>query len=79
MLQVKFLTIKCVLQVDSITETSALHQEAYILFYVRQGKFPWFSNLPSPMSALDNGHDVFAYHNLGKEFCPNDNLLVIIL
>ncbi|KQK00848.1 ubiquitin carboxyl-terminal hydrolase 21 isoform X2 [Brachypodium distachyon] len=32
-------------QVDSITETSALHQEAYILFYVRQGIFPWFSSL----------------------------------
>ncbi|KAM0901943.1 hypothetical protein ACQ4PT_019516 [Festuca glaucescens] len=47
--------------VDSITETSALCQEAYILFYVRQGKFPWFSSLPeeaasgaSPVSVLDN-------------------------
>ena len=33
------------LQVDSITETRALHQEAYMLFYVRQGLFPWFSSL----------------------------------
>lgn len=47
--------------VDSITETSALHQEAYILFYVRQGMFPWFSSLledamsgASPVSVLDN-------------------------
>jgi hypothetical protein len=50
-----------VLQVDSITETSALHQKAYMLFYVRQCMFPWFSNLleesgsgASPMSVLDN-------------------------
>ncbi|KAM0856778.1 hypothetical protein ACQ4PT_048853 [Festuca glaucescens] len=43
--EVKFLTVKFVLQVDSITETSALHQEAYLLFYVRQGMFPWFSSL----------------------------------
>jgi ubiquitin carboxyl-terminal hydrolase 36/42 len=50
-----------VLQVDSITETSALCQEAYILFYVRQGMFPWFSSLleeatsgASPVSVLDN-------------------------
>uniref|UniRef100_A0ACD5YSC7 Uncharacterized protein n=1 Tax=Avena sativa TaxID=4498 RepID=A0ACD5YSC7_AVESA len=47
--------------VESITETSALHQEAYILFYVRQGMFPWFSSLleearsgASPVSVLDN-------------------------
>lgn len=47
--------------VDSITETSALNQEAYILFYVRQGMFPWFSSLleearsgASPVSVLDN-------------------------
>ncbi|KAM0881847.1 hypothetical protein ACQ4PT_032686 [Festuca glaucescens] len=47
--------------VDSITETSALHQEAYMLFYVRQGMFPWFSSLleeatsgASPMSVLGN-------------------------
>ncbi|KAM0917067.1 hypothetical protein ACQ4PT_009801 [Festuca glaucescens] len=47
--------------VDSITETSALRQEAYILFYVRQGMFPWFSSLleeaasgASPVSVLDN-------------------------
>ncbi|KAM0911124.1 hypothetical protein ACQ4PT_013713 [Festuca glaucescens] len=31
--------------VDSITETSALRHEAYVLFYVRQGMFPWFSSL----------------------------------
>ncbi|XP_047070695.1 ubiquitin carboxyl-terminal hydrolase 20-like [Lolium rigidum] len=31
--------------VHSISETSALGQEAYILFYVRQGSFPWFSNI----------------------------------
>ncbi|KAM0929979.1 hypothetical protein ACQ4PT_001244 [Festuca glaucescens] len=31
--------------VDSISETSALGQEAYILFYVRQGSFPWFSSM----------------------------------
>lgn len=53
--------ITLVLQVDSITETSALNQEAYILFYVRQGMFPWFSSLleearsgASPVSVLDN-------------------------
>ncbi|KAM0920508.1 hypothetical protein ACQ4PT_007470 [Festuca glaucescens] len=47
--------------VDSITETSALHQEAYMLFYVRQGMFPWFSGLLEedtsgayPVSVLDN-------------------------
>ncbi|XP_051202649.1 ubiquitin carboxyl-terminal hydrolase 21-like [Lolium perenne] len=47
--------------VDSITETSALHQEAYMLFYVRQSTFPWFSSLleeadsgASPMSVVDN-------------------------
>uniref|UniRef100_N1R5B8 Ubiquitin carboxyl-terminal hydrolase n=1 Tax=Aegilops tauschii TaxID=37682 RepID=N1R5B8_AEGTA len=47
--------------VDSITETCALNQEAYILFYVRQGMFPWFSSLleearsgASPVSVLDN-------------------------
>ncbi|CAM0944815.1 unnamed protein product [Alopecurus aequalis] len=47
--------------VESITETSALHQEAYILFYVRQGMFPWFSSLleeatsgASPVSVFDN-------------------------
>ncbi|XP_047079445.1 uncharacterized protein LOC124690046 [Lolium rigidum] len=31
--------------VNSITETSALRHEAYVLFYVRQGMFPWFSSL----------------------------------
>ena len=48
-------------QVESISETSALHQEAYILFYVRKGMFPWFSSLleeatsgASPVSVLDN-------------------------
>ncbi|KAF8672006.1 hypothetical protein HU200_049802 [Digitaria exilis] len=54
--------------VDSITDASALNQEAYILFYVRQGKFPWFSSLlegkdavhaentrgASPVSVLEN-------------------------
>ncbi|PWZ24128.1 Ubiquitin carboxyl-terminal hydrolase 21 [Zea mays] len=54
--------------VDSITDSSALNQEAYILFYVRQGKFPWFSSLlegkvvlqaentcgTSPVSVLEN-------------------------
>ncbi|KAK3154971.1 hypothetical protein QOZ80_2BG0197240 [Eleusine coracana subsp. coracana] len=54
--------------VDSISDTSALNQEAYILFYVRQGKFPWFSTLldskdvqpddssrgASPVSVLEN-------------------------
>ncbi|KAJ1280431.1 hypothetical protein BS78_04G232000 [Paspalum vaginatum] len=54
--------------VDSITDTRALNQEAYILFYVRQGKFPWFLNLlegkdtlhaedtrgASPVSVLEN-------------------------
>jgi len=55
-------------QVDSITDTRALNQEAYILFYVRQGKFPWFLSLlegkdtlhaedtrgASPVSVLEN-------------------------
>ncbi|KAL6911759.1 hypothetical protein ACP4OV_000564 [Aristida adscensionis] len=51
-------------RVDSITEASALNQEAYILFYVRQGEFPWFSSLlqgkaedsrgASPVSVLEN-------------------------
>jgi ubiquitin carboxyl-terminal hydrolase 36/42 len=40
------------LQVDSITDASALNQEAYILFYVRQGKFPWFSSLLEGKDAL---------------------------
>ncbi|OEL27761.1 Ubiquitin carboxyl-terminal hydrolase 21, partial [Dichanthelium oligosanthes] len=54
--------------VDSITDASALNQEAYIIFYVRQGKFPWFSSLlegkdglhaentrgASPVSVLEN-------------------------
>jgi len=41
-----------ILQVDSITDSSALNQEAYILFYVRQGKFPWFSSLLEGKDAL---------------------------
>ncbi|KAG8059797.1 hypothetical protein GUJ93_ZPchr0002g26014 [Zizania palustris] len=54
--------------VDSISEVSALNQEGYILFYVRQGKFEWFSSLleqkeaihpenmsgASPVSVLEN-------------------------
>ncbi|KAL6634945.1 hypothetical protein ACP70R_027616 [Stipagrostis hirtigluma subsp. patula] len=39
-------------RVDSITEAIALNQEAYILFYVRQGKFPWFSSLLEDKDAL---------------------------
>lgn len=60
--------MSAILQVDSITDASALNQEAYILFYVRQGKFPWFSSLlegkdavhaentrgASPVSVLEN-------------------------
>jgi ubiquitin carboxyl-terminal hydrolase 36/42 len=38
--------------VDSITDESELKQEAYILFYVRQGKFPWFSSLLEGKDAL---------------------------
>ncbi|CAL4884773.1 unnamed protein product [Urochloa decumbens] len=38
--------------VDSITDASALNQEAYILFYVRQAKFPWFSSLLEGKDAL---------------------------
>ncbi|CAN6233883.1 unnamed protein product [Urochloa humidicola] len=38
--------------VDSITDATALNQEAYILFYVRQGKFPWFSSLLEGKDAL---------------------------
>ncbi|RLM80365.1 hypothetical protein C2845_PM12G23920 [Panicum miliaceum] len=38
--------------VDSITDASELKQEAYILFYVRQGKFPWFSSLLEGKDAL---------------------------
>uniref|UniRef100_J3LG17 USP domain-containing protein n=2 Tax=Oryza brachyantha TaxID=4533 RepID=J3LG17_ORYBR len=54
--------------VDLISEASALNQEGYILFYVRQGKFQWFSSLleqkdeqhpentsgASPVSVLEN-------------------------
>jgi hypothetical protein len=56
------------LQVDSITETSALRHEAYVLFYVRQGMFPWFSNLlneakeTSPQrTSVQHEHDVFGF------------------
>ncbi|KAL5213432.1 hypothetical protein ABZP36_024279 [Zizania latifolia] len=38
--------------VDSIREGSALNQEGYILFYVRQGKFEWFSSLLEQKEAL---------------------------
>ncbi|KAG8071950.1 hypothetical protein GUJ93_ZPchr0006g43169 [Zizania palustris] len=38
--------------VDSISEGSALNQEGYILFYVRQGKFEWFSSLLEQKEAL---------------------------
>ena len=41
-----------ILQVDSITDETALKQEAYILFYVRQGKFPWFCSLLESKDAL---------------------------
>lgn len=54
--------------VDLISEASALNQEGYILFYIRQGKFQWFSSLleqkddlhpentsgASPVSVLEN-------------------------
>uniref|UniRef100_A0A0D9VI66 Ubiquitin carboxyl-terminal hydrolase n=1 Tax=Leersia perrieri TaxID=77586 RepID=A0A0D9VI66_9ORYZ len=51
--------------VETITEAKALDQEGYILFYVRQGKFQWFSSLleqkdvlhpesTSPVSVLEN-------------------------
>ncbi|XP_062219965.1 ubiquitin carboxyl-terminal hydrolase 21-like isoform X2 [Phragmites australis] len=40
--------------VDSINDASALNQEAYILFYVRQGKFPWFLSL---LEGKDVQHD----------------------
>ena len=67
------------MQVDSITETSALHQEAYILFYVKQGMFPWFSSLiqeansGAPSATVITNperpkrHNVFAFQNLGEE------------
>ncbi|KAG2660759.1 ubiquitin carboxyl-terminal hydrolase 17-like protein B isoform X2 [Panicum virgatum] len=38
--------------VDPITDASELDQEAYILFYVRQGKFPWFCSLLESKDAL---------------------------
>ncbi|KAK1663071.1 hypothetical protein QYE76_051230 [Lolium multiflorum] len=67
--------------VDSITETSALNQEAYLLFYVRQGMFPWFSSLlqeansgvPSATKRMYpvNDHNVFAFENLVTEHQMN--------
>jgi ubiquitin carboxyl-terminal hydrolase 36/42 len=65
------------LQIDSITETSALNQEAYLLFYVRQGMFPWFSSFlqeanssahsaTKRMYPVNNDHNVFAFDSLGK-------------
>jgi ubiquitin carboxyl-terminal hydrolase 36/42 len=67
------------LQVDSITETSALNQEAYLLFYVRQGMFPWFSSFlqeanssahsaTKRMYPVNNDHNVFAFDSLGKVY-----------
>jgi hypothetical protein len=65
------------LQVDSITETSALRHEAYVLFYVRQGMFPWFSSLlneaneKSPQrTSVQDEHDVFAFEKLCKDLFP---------
>jgi hypothetical protein len=65
------------LQVDSITETSALRHEAYVLFYVRQGMFPWFSSLlneaneTSPhRTSVQHEHDVFGFEKLCKDFFP---------
>ncbi|KAM0920322.1 hypothetical protein ACQ4PT_007597 [Festuca glaucescens] len=67
--------------VDSITKTSALNQEAYLLFYVRQGMFPWFSSLlqeansgaPSATKRMYpvNDHNVFAFENLGAYRRPD--------
>ncbi|XP_047057496.1 ubiquitin carboxyl-terminal hydrolase 36-like [Lolium rigidum] len=67
--------------VDSITETSALNQEAYLLFYVRHGMFPWFSSLlqeansgvPSATKRMYpvNDHNVFAFENLVIEHQMN--------
>lgn len=65
--------------VDSISETTALHMEAYLLFYVRQGRFPWFSNLlQEATSGAPNAteinkqerpkrHNVFTFENLVEE------------
>jgi hypothetical protein len=69
------LIVTLVLQVDSISETTALGQEAYILFYVRQGMFPWFSNMqeqatPPPRRKVmysPNENNVFDFENLGKD------------
>nr|XP_051229847.1 ubiquitin carboxyl-terminal hydrolase 21-like [Lolium perenne] len=68
-------------EVDSITETSALNQEAYLLFYIRQGMFPWFSSLlqeansgvPSATKRMYpvNDHNVFAFENLVTEHQTN--------
>jgi hypothetical protein len=65
------------LQVDSITEKSTLRHEAYVLFYVRQGMFPWFSNLlneakeTNPQrTSVQHEHDVFGFEKLYKDFFP---------
>nr|XP_051228739.1 uncharacterized protein LOC127346223 [Lolium perenne] len=68
--------------VDSITETSALNQEAYLLFYVRQGMFPWFSSFlqeanssadsaTKRMYPVNNDHNVFAFDSLVTEHQTN--------
>ena len=73
MLQVKFRKVKFLLQVDSISEKTALHQEAYLLFYVKKGMFPWFSTLlEEATSGITNParpkrHNVFNFENLGKD------------
>jgi hypothetical protein len=67
------LIVMLVLQVDPISETTALGQEAYILFYVRQGMFPWFSNMQEQATPRrkvmysPNENNVFAFENLGKD------------
>lgn len=63
-------------EVDSISETSALGQEAYILFYVRQGRFLWFSSMqediltppPRPKRMYSvNDHNAFSFENLDEK------------
>ncbi|KAK1620702.1 hypothetical protein QYE76_026219 [Lolium multiflorum] len=79
--------------VDSITETSALNQQAYLLFYVRQGMFPWFSSFlqeanssahsaTKRMYPVNNDHNVFAFDSLGLHLLMkgnhmNDNHLLV--
>jgi ubiquitin carboxyl-terminal hydrolase 36/42 len=66
------------LQVDSITETSALRHEAYVLFYVRQGMFPWFSSLlneATQRTSVQDDHAVFAFEKLGKDLFPQYKIL----